>query len=92
MALYQTLPSLAAGGSGKPDCVIDLLVNTCVFSTPHERIIFPWTIMEVKEPEHTFSDFFRSTIKPKLPRHSGVEYELLSSHVGPQKSKLDPGQ
>ena len=46
--------------------------------------------MEVKKPEHTFSDFFRSTIKPKIPGRSGVEYELLSSHVGPQKSKLDP--
>ena len=66
------------------------IVNTCVFSELNKTTIFPWTIVEVTEPAHTFVDFFNMSILPRLPSPSAAVYELKSAFVGPQKTLLDP--
>ena len=65
-------------------------VNTCVFSTLNKRALLPWTVIEIPEPEYTFQDFFKNAVWPRIAGPSTINYELLSTHVGPQKHSLDP--
>ena len=63
------------------------VINTSVFSEQYRRTILPWTIVQLKEESHTFSEFFLEAIAPRL---STRESKLLSAYVGPEKTSLDP--
>ena len=61
-------------------------VNTSVFCCLSKKTVLPWTIVQLKEQDHTFTDFFHEVVKPKLVLH---DCRLRSAHVGPEKASLD---
>ena len=60
------------------------LVNTSVISI--SRTLLPWTILQVLEVEHSISDFFDMTVRPRI---SDCNCELLTAYIGQDKSSLD---
>ena len=60
------------------------LVNTSVVSS--SRTLLPWTIIQIKEEEHSVSDFFLMNLKPKI---SDYNCELMSAFIGQDKNSLD---
>ena len=68
-------------------CSSMTMVNASVFCHLTWRTIFPWTILQVKEDSHTFQQFFDDTIRPNLESRVNA---LISAHIGPEKSSLDP--
>ncbi len=61
------------------------IVNTSVISSPTKSTLLNWTILQVAEDMHTFTDFFNITVKPRMDG----ECQLLSAHVGSDKNTLD---
>ena len=61
-----------------------------MFCEQTKKTIFPWTIIEVSESEHTFLDFFEECILPRIAGSSTAIYELKCTHVGTSKTLLDP--
>ena len=50
------------------------------------QTLLPWTILQISEAEHTVADFFKCTVKPRIP---GFDCELLSALIGQEKGSLD---
>jgi len=48
-----------------------------------------YSICDVSENEHTFSEFFKYTILARIPITPEVTYELVSAELGPSKESLD---
>ncbi len=61
-------------------------INTSVFCCVTKKTVLPWTIVQLKEQDHTFTDFFHEVVKPKLVLR---DCRLRSAHVGPEKASLD---
>ena len=61
------------------------LVNTTVSSVSKSTLL-PWTILQIKEEDHTVQDFFELIIKPRL---SFSLCDLHSAQVGKEKGLLD---
>ena len=59
-------------------------VNTSVVST--NQTFLPWTILQVTETEHSISDFFTASVKPRI---TGFDCNLLSASIGQDKFSLD---
>lgn len=63
-----------------------MFLNTSVFCHASKTTILPWTIVQLKEENHTFCDFFENSIRSRLLH----DCRLLSAHIGPEKYSLDP--
>ena len=55
-----------------------VVVNTSVFSEQTKQTIRPWTIVQLVEESHMFSDVFMEIIKPRM---NYSDCQLLSAPI-----------
>ena len=66
------------------------ILNISVMCLSRKTTILPWNIVYVSETDHSFRDFFKHSIQPRLPSASIESWiDLVKAEVGTSKDKLD---